>query len=286
MAQAIGIAGALTPIVNMKISVSNSDMYHYQHGLTCRDGIVSALIAKSGITCLEEMLDGDTGYWVTISDTCQWDWMTKGLGKDYLIMEILFKHWPANMWVQQYLDIVDAIAKEEKLRADDVAEIIVSPSYHKVRSRMVYRPEGYLGITDAQFSIPYCTAAYLLDPEPGPNWFTDDKLKDKRILKLAGRVKATGPEMTPNTAFRMFQEGKYPEASVEIATNDGRHPTKSLPFPKGHLRNRLTENEFKERFRRTASFVLPPDKIEKAIEKIFKLEEVKDVSEITDLMHP
>jgi 2-methylcitrate dehydratase PrpD len=284
-AQAIGIAGALTPIVNQKISVENSDMYHYTYGLTCRDGIVSALIAQSGITYLEDMLDGDTGYWGAVSDNCRWDWMTKGLGKEYMIMQTLFKHWPANMWVQQYLDIVEAITKEERLRADDVAEIIVSPSYQKARSRMVYRPEGYLSIIDAQFSIPYCIAAYLLDRKPGPNWFTDNKLKDKRILKLAGRVKATGPEMTPNGAFRMFQEGKYPEAKVEIITNDGRHLSKALHFPKGHPENRLSVNEYKDRFRRAASFVLSPDKIEKAIEKIFKLEEVKDVSAVIALMH-
>jgi len=83
----------------------------------------------------------------------------------------------------------------------------------------------------------------------------------------------------------VFQEGKYIEASVEVITNDGRHIRKTIIFPKGHPRNRLTYNEYQERFRRTASFVLKPDKVETAMEKILRLEEVANVSEVTELMY-
>ena len=286
MAQAIGIAGALSPIVSRKINPdSRTDVYHYQYGSTSRDGIVSALIAKRGTYIPYDMLDGDTGYWVSVSDKCDWDWMTKGLGKDYLIMEILFKRWPVNAWVQQYLDIVDAIMKEEKVRADDVAEIIVSPSLTQMSTRMIHRPEGYLGLVDAEFSIPYCLAAMLLDPEPGPNWFADEKLKDPKILKLASKVRATGLELSPWETFKMWREGKFPEASVEIITNDGGHLSKTTHFPKGHPKNRFTYDEHRDHFRRAASFTLKPDKIEAAMEKILKLEEVADVSEVIELVH-
>ena len=286
MAQAIGIAGALTPIVNGKVHVSRTDMYHYQHGLTSRDGVVSALMAESGINALYDMLDGDNGYWVTISDQCRWDWMTKGLGKDYLILETLFKHWPVNMWVQQYLDMLDAMMKEDKVRADDVSEIIVSPNMqHEQANRMIHRPEGYLGMTDAEFSIPYCLAAMLLDPEPGPNWFTDEKLKDPKILELASKVRGTGPLVLPTKSFRLFQEGKYQEAGLEVITKDGRYLSKSITFPKGHSKNRFTYDEYRGHFRRAASFMLKPGKVEAAMEKVLKLEEVDNVSEVTELVH-
>ncbi|MFC1861367.1 MmgE/PrpD family protein [Chloroflexota bacterium] len=286
MAQTIGIAAALTPVVSRKINPdSRSYFYHYQHGFTSRDGVVAALTAQSGIDSMCDVLDGETGYWVSVSDKCDWDWMTKGLGKDYLIMQTYFKHWPANMWIQQYLDIVDAIIKEDSLKADEVSEIIVSPSMQQKSSRMIHRPEGYLGIMDAEFSIPYCLAVLLHDPQPGPNWFTDDKLKDPEILKLAGKVRATDPEVNPYENFEIFQKGGYPEARVEIITCDGRRLSKSLRYPKGHPKNRLTRDEYKERFRRTASFVLKPDKVEAAIEKIFRLEEMDTVSEVMDLVH-
>jgi len=282
MAQAIGVAGVCTPIVNIKHDMWRSNIYHYQHGLTCRDGIVSAFIAQSGINGLYDMLDGETGYWVSVSDNCDWDWMTKGLGKDYLIMETYFKHWPTNMWINQPLDAVDAIVKAEGIKADDVAEVIVEPVFEK---RMDYKPEGYSGNVQAQFSIPFCIATMLLEPEPGPNWYTEEKLKDPKLLELASKVKATGPMMKMAEAFVLFRAGDYPEVSVEIVTKDGRRFKETIIFPKGHPKNRMTVDEFKDRFRRAASFALKPDKIESAIEKILNLEEVADVSEIGEAIH-
>jgi 2-methylcitrate dehydratase PrpD len=287
MAQAIGVAATLAPLVNSRIHTTRSDIYHYQYGLTCRDGVVSALMAQKGISnAIYDALDGDTGFWVSVSDNCQWDLMTKGLGEDYLMMETIFKRWPVNMWIQQHMDIVDAIMKEEKVRAGDVAEIIVSPSLTKMGGRMIYRSEGYLGITDAQFSIPYCLAALLLDPEPGPNWFTDEKLKDPKILELAAKVRAVGPELSPEDLIDMWRrEGKFVEVRDEIITKDGRRLSKAIHFPKGHPRNPFAPDEHREHFRRSASFMLKPDKIEKAMEKILKLEEVADISEVARLMH-
>lgn len=287
MAQAIGIAGALAPIVNGKVNISRSDMYHYEHGLRARDGITSALIAHSGINSLYDMLDGENGFWVTVTDKCDWEWMTKGLGKDYLIMKTLFKHWPVNMWIQQYMDILDSMIREDNVMADDVAEIIVSPSMYgdERTTRMTYRPEGYRGMTDAEFSIPYCMAVMLLYHEPGPHWFSDDKLKDPRILELAGKVRGVGPEIITSKRFKTFQQGDYIAAKVEIKTKGGRHLSKSLHFPKGHPKNHFTPEEYIGLFRNSASFTLQPVKIEKALEKVLNLEELADVSEVMDLVH-
>jgi 2-methylcitrate dehydratase PrpD len=208
--------------------------------------------------------------------------MTKGLGHDYLIMETYFKHWPTNMWIQQHLDLLDAIVKTEKINADDVAEVICEPNFEK---RTAYKPEGYSGFVEAQFSIPYCVAAFLLDPEPGPNWYTEEKFKDPKLLDLAGRVKVRGPTVTMRQALTLFRTGTYPEVSVEIITKDGRHLKRGILFPKGHPKNRLTVDEYRDMFRRAASFVLKRDKTEAAIEKILKLEEVSDISEVVNLLH-
>jgi 2-methylcitrate dehydratase PrpD len=284
MAHAIGIAGTLTPITNRKVAVSRSDMYHYQHGLTARDGIVAALVAQSGINGLDDMLDGDIGYCNTMSDQCRWGWLTKGLGKDYLIMETLFKHWPVNMWVQQFIDLVDSIRKEEPIRVEDIVEIIVMPNFHKEASRMIFRPEGYSGIADAQFSIPYCIAVSLLDHKPGPNWFTEEKLKDPDVLDLASKVRAEGLDISPLDAFAVFQNGDYPMASVEIVARNGRRISKAVQFPKGHPKNRLSEEEFINRFTETASFALKTNQVERVLNTVLALQDVVDINEVTEPM--
>jgi len=283
MENVIGMAGALTPISNPRVHQTKTNFYHYQWGMNCMNGIAAALIAESGITPMPDFLDGERGhYWMAMADKCEWEWFNKNLGKDYLIMETYFKHWPTNMWINQPLDGIDAIMKKYGVKPEDVEQIIVRP---EIQFRMAYRPEGYGSIVDAEFSIPYCMAVLMYEPEPGPNWYTEDKLKDPEILELAGKVKAEGPVVMLNKAFILFREGEYPHVSVEVKTKDGRLLKEDVPFPKGHPRNRMTVDEYKDRFRRAASFTLKPDKIEAATEKILKLEEVEDVSEISDLVH-
>lgn len=282
MNQAIGIAGVMTPIVNVKPHKSMSDMYHYQHGLTCRDGVVAGQVAQSGIDSLYDVLDGDDGYWNTISDQCDWDWYTKGLGEKYLIMETLFKHWPVNMWIQTPLDLVDDLVKENKINHTEIAEIVVNPP---IEYRMAHRPDGYRGVLDAQFSIPYCIAVLLLDPEPGPNWYTEERFKDPQLLEIASKVKAEGITVGLNASFKMFRAGTFPEVTVKIVLKSGKEFSGNLHYPKGHPKNRLSREEIKSRFRRAASFVLGPKKIEETIEKILRLEEIDDVSTLNKLMH-
>jgi 2-methylcitrate dehydratase PrpD len=280
--QAIGIAGMMTPIVSAKVHKSLTDFYHYQHGFTCRDGLVSAQIAKSGIDTLYDVLDGDDGYWCTISDQCNWNSYTENLGKDFTIMRTLIKHWPSNMWIQTPLDNLDSIVRTHRIKPSEIAEISISPQFEH---RMGYMPKGYDTITEAQFSIPYCLANYIFDPDPGPNWYTKKKRQDPKILELAAKVKGTGPAQGLQASMQMLSEGSFPEVTIKIMLKDGKEFINTLRFPKGHPGNMMTEDEYKERFRRAASFALKPKKIEKAIETILKLEKVNDMSAIGEILH-
>lgn len=288
MRQAIGIAAIMTPIVNRKVSLDRSDMYHYQHGLTSRDGIVAADIARSGITGLEDVLDGDHGYWVTLSDQCDWDWMTRGLGEQFLVLQTLFKRWPVNMWVQQFLDMADDIRRSERFAIDDIESIVVSPDFSKTAgaSRMVKRPDGYLSTTDAQFSIPFCIARYLLDPTPSADWFAPASLRDPATLALATRVDATGEKTSPLDSFALFQQGDYVRAAIRIVLRDGRTIERQLHYPKGHPRNRMSRQELSDIFRIAARKSFDAQRIEQIIAAVLHLDEAQSLRELAGLLRP
>ena len=114
--------------------MSRSDFYHYQWGLNNYSGIAGAMLARSGISPMPGYLDGDTGYWVTMTDECKWDWLDRDLGGRYLIMETLFKHWPTNMWIQQALDGTAELVRKYRVLPGDVAEVVVNPV---VENRMI-----------------------------------------------------------------------------------------------------------------------------------------------------
>lgn len=55
-------------------------------------------ITRQGFEYYYDGLEGDTGYWLYVSNRCEWDWLDKELGKTFYINETLLKHWPANVW--------------------------------------------------------------------------------------------------------------------------------------------------------------------------------------------
>ncbi len=277
--QALGVALYQVNAPTSKHTLTpKSDVYHYAHGFCARDGITSALIAKSGIDGLYDSLDEPGCYANVISDKYDTEWYFR---KGYLIMETMFKHWPANIWIQGPLDALDALIKENEIKAYDVKEITVSPIYPMTNT---FQPEGYAGVMDAQFSVPFCLATLLLDPNPGYNWFTEERLTDPEILAMAGKIKGAPPVTDRHKSFALFQAGSFPEVTVTVTLNDNAQYVKNLQYPKGHARNKLTWDELKDRFRLGASACLKAEKVEKLIDAIENLDTIKDMSDFTSLL--
>ena len=54
-------------------------------------------------------------------------WLDNALGERFMVMELLLKHWPANMYLQTPIEIAVELARDEKIDLDQVAEIILIP---------------------------------------------------------------------------------------------------------------------------------------------------------------
>ena len=104
-------------------------------------------------------------------------------------METLLKHWPANMWVQTPVELVRKLADENGFGPDDIEEIILDAP---IRNRMWAPDEGFTSVTHAQFSAPYVIACMLYNPVPGAYWYSQEMMKDPKIIALAKKVKS-GP---------------------------------------------------------------------------------------------
>ena len=277
MENLIGITGALTPTINVLPHVTRTDYYHFQWGLNSFSGIAGAHLAKVGISPLPDYLDGDSGYWCTMTDICKWEWYTKNLGSQWMIMETLMKHWPTNMWIQQPLDGMAELIAAHTLKPADIASITISP---EVESRWHVHPEGYNSVVDGQFSIPYCVSVLIHDPDAGPQWYEESRRRDRSVVELSLRVRAEGPTLYLKEAFERFQRGEYPEYSVSILLKDGRRLFQAVPLPKGHPRNMFSQAEFEADFMRRAVPALSESGARSASDMIMNVDAASDIREL------
>lgn len=259
---------------------AKSDVYHYAHGFVARNGINAAEIAEIGYGNLYDALDGGNGYWSIISDSIDWSWLDRELGKTWLIKECMEKHWPTNMWVQVPLSILDYLVKTYHFTADDVVKIETTPN---VTLLMDSYESSTRDVLDAQFSIPYCLTAYLLDNTPGAHWFSPERRFDPEITKHTVKFSAYGDPTPTGKLFSVFRTGTYPEFTVKVTLKDGRELSHSMKYAKGHPRNPYTLAEECNQFRLMVGPILPEEQIEGIIENVLNLENLSNISNLADL---
>ena len=282
--QAFGFSAVCNPIPSVLHHSTMSDGYHYEHGFRAKDGVMAALVAKSGVENFMEALDDPYSYHYHLTSDPHPEWYTKDLGEKYYIMTTLCKHFPANMWVQTPLEITYNLVTKNHLKPEDIQEIIIDPP---TQGRMTVREDGYSSITQAQFSVPFALASVVCDPNPGPQWYSEERLKDPRVLAVAKKVRGgTGKPHQLEESFALFKAGSHPRKTITITTTDGRVLSESMDCHPGHPSNMMTREEFSDRFRLQAGFAIDdPDKIERAVKLLCNIEQVEDIATISDILH-
>lgn len=279
MNQLLGAAGHMTPIAIDLIHSSFSDFYHYTHGLTAQSAVECAMITEKGISTLMGVLEEDTGYYFGVSDQCDWDWYDKELGSRYMIMELMLKNWPVNMWIQTPMDMIHSIRTKHNIDPDEIKLIEVSPF---IPNRSEDSPaDGYDSMVAAQFSIPFCMAMYLKGPKVGTEWLDEKYLRDPEILKMASKVKGIGETSLISSNFDMFQKGSYPAYAMRVTMEDGTVYEESVQYPKGHPKNPYTRQECIDCFKLATGDVMSEEKQDALCDLILNhLEEIEDMAEV------
>ncbi len=282
MNQTFGMACMYAAMPTNVQQATMSNAYHYQHGIAAQNGILAALSAAEGVDNLEDCFDIPYAYCEQLTSAVDRSWLNRRLGEHFYTQDILIKHWPANMWLQTPLELLSLLVKEHRIRPEDVEEIVLDPP---TQYRMHCYDDGFSSLMDAQFSIPFVLAAYLLDPQPGPNWYAPERLTNPEVLELAKKVKAgPGRETTLMESFIGYQNGKHPEKTLTVKLKNGQVFSRTQSIHKGHPADMLSREEFKELFRREASFALSPERTEALIDFIVNLEKVDDMASFHKLI--
>ncbi len=283
MNRAFGIGTACAIIACNVHEATMSDSLNYLYGYKNQNAVTMIKTALLGIENMEDAFDDPTAY-LRHCGYQEPEWLTKELGETWMMMNmILIKHWPANVFVQTYAELASRLVTKNKYNPEDVEEIIIRPS---VAFRHWYSDDGYDSVTQAQFSIPYCTACAMYYPEPGAVWYQPETMRDPRIVALMNKVKADGfVEMKGLKFIKDLIDGQHPEKFMTVRMKDGTEYVESAFTHPGHPNYMLTRDEFKDRFRLETKNVLSPEKTEAAIDFICRFEACEDVSALPALLY-
>ncbi|MDB4443948.1 MmgE/PrpD family protein [bacterium] len=280
IAQTIGIAGGIAPTLNVLRAMERpSHMIKTGDFWWCWAGITAAFLAWKGFAGIPYWLDGDKGYWTMISDTCNWEAMTHGLGVDYhIVNHIHFKPWSTCRHMHCGLELTLNILRDERLNPDDIEKILFKS--HSLVCSPPFDDPRPIEIWDAVFSVPWSISLAAYGHQPGPDWYAEERFRDTKIINLAEKVK-----LQPLAeADKSFQEKGLPGAIAEVTLKArGKVYTRRQEGMKGSPQRPLSDTELKNKFRSLALRVVSEDQTEKLIENISRFEGLDNVKTLTTL---
>ena len=121
-------------------------------------------------------------------------------------------------------------------------------------------------------------ALALIDGEVTLKQFTRERLEDPEIRDLMGRI-----EIEEDTSLNE----QYPDtlsSVAELETRDRGTIEHEVIYPKGNMRNPMTESDVVDKFRSLSAVTLKGDKGEQILQELLNLEESKPLQDLLDLL--
>ena len=249
-------------------------------GLSARNGVMAALLAGKGFTADGNAIEGPFGFGKVFSAGGNYDpaKILKGLGESYLLVEhgISVKPYPCCAEAHRCLDAILLLIKEHDIKADKVESVECRTSDMVSKIMIRHLPKT---ADEAKFSMEYCMAVALLDGEAELQQFTAERVTEPKVQKLLTRVNYVH---LPEASGYLNME-RYPER-VTVKLRDGSAYSHEVLTNKGKPGNRLSKEELIAKYSACAAEAISQDRIDRSIEMLGRLEKLRDISELMDVL--
>lgn len=245
---ALGVAGSMASgIIEYLADGSSTKRLHA--GWAAQSGMRAAALGAAGFTGPSTVFEGDHGFFHGFSSPRATDFapLIEDLGTRWESTRLAFKPFACGTMTQPYVDCAIDLARQG-VRPEDVLEIICEVgegTVHRLWAPLAGKqvpPTPYA----AKFSGPYCVAAGFVFGDAGLAQFTEETVRDPRVLALAGKV-----------SYVVDPANEYPAnytGHVRATLTDGRVVEARAPCLRGGARAPLSRGELLAKCRANLAF--------------------------------
>lgn len=249
----------------------------FHAGRSAEVGIFAADLQRRGFTASPIILEARRGFFQALGGGCEPSRLYGRLGRPWSFVDrgIWLKPFPTGSLGHPAMTKMLELVTRHDVHPDDVAQVRVKTSENIHHTLLHHRPTTEL---QAKFSLEFCLAALLLERKCGLNQFHDAYVMRPDVQAAIAKVDYT--TFTAEEAAR--ERHTIVTAYVELVMKDGRRLGERIDFGKGNKANPMSQDEVADKFRECATYSRwPSDRTERAIALVQRLEEVKDVRDVT-----
>ena len=274
----LGIAG--TQAAGLMAAQYSAMVKRLHAGRAAQSGVYGALLAQRGLTGITNILEANYGgYCKAMADFSDMNNLTAGLGEGFETGRVGFKPYAAGGSTHTAHEAVKSIMGKNDLTADIIDTITIratSATYH--HTSWEYKPEGVIA---AQMNMHYIVAVTALEGNIFIDQFTEEKIKDPRIIEYSRKV-----EVFPDPELDKRGPEFRHAVIAELRIKDGRTLSERVDSAKGSEKRPMATDEVIRKYKILAGKVLRPKNVAELHDMVLNLEKVSDVRELAKLLSP
>jgi len=247
-------------------------------GQAARNGVLAAKLAKSGFTANTQTLEARNGFFDCYYPTGKVDARPfDELGRIYALERygVRFKPYPCGGLTHTSIYATILMRNEHRITPEDVDHVDVAVPADTAAPLSYRVPRTGL---EGKFSMPYLIARALSDGNITLETFTDEAVRDPKVLQLLERV-----DMKVDSALQSGADGSRP-GRVTIKLKNGQTHTLLQQFPKGSPQLPMTSAEMLAKFRGCVRGVMKDASADRALAYIDRLETFPSINPLVRLL--
>jgi 2-methylcitrate dehydratase PrpD len=235
-----------------------------------RNGVTAALLIQSGWTGIEDVFSGRDNFFQSYAPQPGPAGLIDQLGERYEVTQTIIKKWSTGGPIQSPLDALANLRKQHPFEADQVSKIVV---------RLSTSAAPKVDNTQSpDLCLQYLFGVMLLDKTVSFRAAHDKaRMQDPAILRERAKVQVTAEEELERLLPKRV-------AVVEVTLADGTHLSERNDTVRGTPEDPMSKDEIVAKARDLITPVLGAETCTKLIERVFALEQVKDVRELRPLL--
>jgi 2-methylcitrate dehydratase PrpD len=241
-------------------------------GKAAQNGLAAALLAQKNFTSSNQVLEAKRGFANVMSTKQDYTRITEGLGKSFEVTLNSYKPFACGIVIHPAIDGCVQLKKEHGLTGGEIekVELTVAPLVLELTGKRT--PQVGL---EGKFSVFHSCAVALLDGAAGEKQYSDERVRDPKVVALRDRVQATiDPKLRDD------------EVHVRVTLKDGRVLTKYVEHAVGSKEVPMTNAQLEEKFRGLADDILGAEQSARLLALAWRIEELPDATEICRLAVP
>jgi 2-methylcitrate dehydratase PrpD len=239
---ALGVAGSMASGI-IEYLAEGAWTKRMHAGWAAQSGLRAALLARAGFNGPRTVFEGTHGLFHGFAHTTSGNYeaLTGDFGTRWVTETLAFKPYPCGTMTHPYIDCARRLAGRG-IKPDDITDILCDVgegTVHRLWEPLAAKQTPANGY-GAKFSQPYCIAAALVRGNVGLGDFTDEAVKDPRVVALARKVR-----------YHIDPANSYPNeftGHIRVTLSDGSVIEETQPHFRGGAKEPLTRADIEGKF--------------------------------------